>query len=481
MLQPDSSNTEVFLTHGYFLHEDPREKNIMKPYPPLGLLYISAWLEKHDVANEVFDSTFSDFDALCSALLKKKPRIIGIYTNLMTKLNVLRIIQFVRTKAELEQSRIILGGPEVRHHADNFLKHGAHFIVIGEGEDSMLELCRYILSNVAEKNSDGDRSALQQIRGIAFRNEAMELIRTGERDLKKDPDQLPFPNRKKINLNLYLNAWKQKHGKSAVSVSTMRGCPYTCKWCSRAVYGQSYRRRSPASVVAEIRELQRAYAFDTIWFVDDVFTISHKWLREFREEIQKQDIHLSYECISRADRMNASVIEDLKASGCFRVWIGAESGSQKILDAMDRRVKAIQVREMIQLSGQAGIETGTFIMVGYPGETQDDLEQTLKHLILAKPDHYTITLAYPITGTDLFSETKSLFKKQVDWVASTDRDIDFRRTYHRRYYDYAIRRIHNEVAYHKSRSGKKDSLIKSGIYKLKSVAAKTIMTLYRLS
>ncbi len=479
MLQPDSPKIKVLLTHGYFLHEDSRERKIMKPYPPLGLLYVSAWLEKHDVAHEVFDSTFSDFDSLCSVLLKNKPEIIGIYTNLMTRINVLRIINFVRRTPGLEQCRIILGGPEVRHHADNFLKHGAHFIVIGEGEESMLELCRYILGTGAEKNPAINSIDLLQIRGIAFLSEAKEVIKTGERSLKKDLDHLPFPNRKKINLDYYLEAWKQMHGISAISVSTMRGCPYTCKWCSRAVYGQSYRRRSPASVVAEIRELQAAYEFDTIWFVDDVFTISHKWLREFREELERQGIKLRYECISRADRMNAMVIEDLKASGCFRVWIGAESGSQKILDAMDRRVKAKQVREMIQLSGQAGIETGTFIMVGYPGETREDLEQTIQHLLQANPDHYTITLAYPITGTDLFNETKSLFIQQRDWMSYTDRDIDFRRTYRRSYYDYAIRRIHNEVAYHKSREGKKESLIKAGIYKLKSVAAKTIMTLYR--
>ncbi len=479
MTERSDNKTKVMLTHGYFIHEDAKEQVIMKPYPPLGILYVSAYLEQEGISNEVFDSTFSDFDTLSSALLRNKPKIVGVYTNLMTKLNVLRIIKFIKTTSELQKTKIILGGPEVRYHIENFLRSGADFLVVGEGEESMLELSRFILSGSGQVNNEMQDSGLSKIQGIAYLSKDGTVVKTEERTLKKDLDSLPLPNRKKINLGLYLEAWKKKHGTSTISVSSMRGCPYTCKWCSRAVYGQSYRRRSAVSVVNELESLQADYTFDTIWFVDDVFTISHKWLAEFRAEVKVKSLKISYECITRADRMNAQVIDDLKESGCFRVWIGAESGSQKILDAMDRRVKASQVSEMIQLSKQAGLETGTFIMVGYPGETEADLEQTIEHLKSADPDYYTLTLAYPITGTELFQETENQFINKTDWASSTDRDIDFKRTYPRRYYDFAIRRIHNEVSYAKSRTRNGGGLLRSGAYKLKSIAAKAAMALNR--
>ena len=132
----------ILLTHGYFIEEDAKEQAIMRPYVPLGILYISAYLEQHGYNNEVFDSTFSSFSALCARLLEQRPQVIGIYTNLMTKLNVLRIIQFIKGNDTLQQTKIVLGNPEVRNHALNFLLHGADFIVSGEGEQTMLELVK---------------------------------------------------------------------------------------------------------------------------------------------------------------------------------------------------------------------------------------------------------------------------------------------------------------------------------------------------
>jgi anaerobic magnesium-protoporphyrin IX monomethyl ester cyclase len=460
----------ILLTHGYFLEEDEKEKLIMKPYVPLGILYISAYLEKNGFDNEIFDSTFSSFEKLKIHLLENKPSVVGVYTNLMTKLNVLRIISFVKLENKLSQTKIILGGPEVRNHAKEFLSHGADFIVIGEGEETMLQLVR--------KLETKNHSAFSEINGIAWKNEQQEIIFNPEQALLKSIDLLPFPNRKKIALQLYFDAWKTAHGSSTISLSTMRGCPYTCKWCSRAVYGGTYRRRSPGLVVDEIIELQKNYSFDNIWFVDDVFTISHKWLSEFANEIKKRDVKVNYEIITRADRMNEEVIDLLVQSGCFRVWIGAESGSQDVIDAMDRRVDVNQVREMIKAARRKGLEAGTFIMLGYPGETQKDIRETIRHLNDSNPDYYTITVAYPIKGTSLYAETEKLFFEQKEWKSATDRDIDFKRTYSRRYYDFALRWVYNEVAFRKNlRNG---IFLKLPLLKMKSIAAQSGMLFYRI-
>ena len=480
----------LLFTHGYFLHEDPKEQAIMKPYPPLGLLYLSAWLEKHGVENEVFDTTFSTKTALQQYLLEHRPRIVALYVNLMTKLNVVEIVRFIRAQQALQHTLIVLGGPDVTHNAQGYLETGADLVVIGEGEETMLEVARVApppdggkpvrrafredpdgLQNPSTpplphhnlsfppggpggaslREPGGATAPLHHIPGLAFLLPDGTLFKTTPREKIRDIDRLPFPNRGKIDLQLYLDAWKKAHGHSAVSISTQRGCPYTCRWCSTAVYGQSYRRRSPASVVDEIEWLQRHYAFDLIWFVDDVFTVSHKWLAAFCEELQKRGVEIQFECITRADRLNEEALTILKACGCFRVWIGAESGSQRIIDAMDRRVEVGQVREMIRAARRLGIQAGTFIMLGYPGETEADIRATVEHLKASNPDLFTITVAYPIKGTGLYEEVQATATAALPWAESTDRDIDFQRTYPRRYYDFAVRWTVNAVHWHKAR------------------------------
>ncbi len=406
----------------------------MRPYPPLGLLYVAAWLEKHGIANAVFDTTFSSMQSLQQHLLTARPDYCCIYVNLMTKVNVVQIMQWMQQ--HLPAATIILGGPEVRNHAEKFLEHGAHFIVLGEGEVTTLELLQHLQQG---------REPVQ-VAGLVYKAPDGTIHKTGDREKIKDLNSLPLPAREKIDLQAYLDAWKQAHGMNAISVNTMRGCPYTCKWCSRAVYGLSYRRRSPEHVVAELKYLKTNYQPDALWFVDDVFTVSHKWLAAFAEEVRRQDAVIPYECITRADRMSEEVIDLLKASGCFRVWIGAESGSQRVIDLMDRRVDVRKVREMIQLSREKGLEAGTFIMLGYPGETEADIEATVEHLKVSHPDYYTITIAYPIKGTEMYAEVEERFVSSLDWATSTDRDVDYERTYARKYYDYAVRYVVNEVA-----------------------------------
>jgi radical SAM superfamily enzyme YgiQ (UPF0313 family) len=452
------SSLKILLTHGYFINEDEKEKEIMRPYVPLGILYISAWLEKKGFTNEIFDSTFQSFELLKEKILNDKPDVIAIYTNLMTKVNVVKIIRFIKSEGTLSHTRIVLGGPEVRNHAENFLNAGADYVVIGEGEQTMEEL----ISAIAEKKPTDN------IHGLALlQNSQLKL--TPERDKIKNLDELPMPARTKVDMHLYFNAWKQKHGMSAISVNTMRGCPYTCKWCSRAVYGQSYRRRSPSHVVAEMRWIKENYAVDSIWFVDDVFTVSHKWLEEFKNELEKNQLHIPYECITRADRMNEEVIDLLKESGCFRVWIGAESGSQKIIDLMDRRVDVTQVRAMIQASKRKGIQAGTFVMVGYPGETEEDIFETIDHLKISDPDWYTITVAYPIKGTELYAEIEPHITKTLDWATTTDRETTFLRTYPREYYTQAVNMITHDVSAYKN--WRQNNFLQACKHKAKSLMA----------
>lgn len=444
----------ILFTHAYYLSDDPKEQKIMKPYPPLGLLYVSSYLISKNIPNDVFDSTFYTREEQLAYILEKKPGIICIYTNLMTKIEVVKLIKVLKT-IQFGFPKIVLGGPDVTFNLENYLKAGADFLIIGEGEETSFELY-----NAISHNSD-----FSAVNGIAYL-EDNKVVKTLPRTKFRELDELPLPNREAIPNEKYLKTWKDNHGESSMTISTQRGCPYTCKWCSTAVYGQSYRRRPAHLVAAEMKMLKEKYNPDAIWFVDDVFTISHKWLTAFHEEVVKQNAQIRFECITRAERLNDEILRLLKEAGCFRIWIGAESGSQKIIDAMDRRVDVNHVKKMIQDTNALGIETGTFIMVGYPGETQDDITETIQYLKEANPTHYTITVAYPIKGTSLYDEIENDITIQPDWETSTDREIDFKRNYSRKYYDYAVSKVVNEVEFHRE-------LHKSDSDKLKILKLKT--------
>ncbi len=438
---------KVLLTHGYFLQEDEREQQIMKPYPPLGILYISSYLEEREIEHEVFDTTFSSETEWWTYVEEKKPDVIAFYVNLMTKVKIIHLIRKIRSSEELTSTKIVLGGPDITYNEENYLEAGADFLVIGEGEETFTELVQCLKSN----------DSLEDVNGLTYRQQG-EIKRNKPRIRVKEVDFLPLPNRSRFPIEKYLATWKKAHGKSALNVSTQRGCPYTCKWCSTAVYGQSYRRRSPEKVVEELKTLMETYQPDTFWFVDDVFTVSHKWMRGFAEAMKAADLKVQYECITRAERMNEEIIQILKETGCFRVWIGAESGSQKIIDAMDRRVDIDVVRDQLIATQKAGIETGTFIMVGYPGETYDDILKTATYLESALPDQFTITKSYPIKGTSLYDEVESEITKQPDWFSSTDREIDFKREYPDHFYEAAIRYIHNRVKLKRNEIGAIDRM-----------------------
>jgi anaerobic magnesium-protoporphyrin IX monomethyl ester cyclase len=450
----------ILLTHAYYLSDDPKEQRIMKPYPPLGLLYVSAYLLSKNIPNDVYDSTFYSQSDQLTFIKENKPKVICIYTNLMTKIEVVKLIQTLKT-IEFNFPQIILGGPDVTYNVDNYLNAGADFLVIGEGEETTYELYHAIMN----------QSDFQQIHGIAF-IENKKVIQTPARIKFRELDELPLPNRGAIPNEKYLETWKKNHGESSMTISTQRGCPYTCKWCSTAVYGQSYRRRPAHLVAAEMKMLKDQYNPDAIWFVDDVFTISHKWLTAFHEEVVKQKAQIRFECITRAERLNDEILQLLKEAGCFRIWIGAESGSQKIIDLMDRRVDVNHVKKMIQNTNALGIETGTFIMLGYPGETEEDITETIQYLKEANPTQYTITIAYPIKGTSLYNEIENDITIQPDWETSTDRQIEFKRTYSRTYYDYAVKKVVNEVEFHRNIF---QSPIKALKHKAKSIVASGLM------
>jgi len=426
---------DLLLTHGYFLYEDPKERQIMKPYPPLGLLYLSAYLKRKNFAVEIFDSTFAGKKQFVNLLAAQQPKIVGIYSNLMTKFNVLEMIR----QAKAQNCLVIVGGSDPPYYAEQYLDFGADIVVIGEGEQALEELIPILTTEKFEQ--------LKNITGIAFKDNSGQIIRTPARELMPNLDALPFPDRAAIDLQKYVEVWRQHHGMGAVSLITSRGCPYSCTWCSHSVYGKTLRKRSPALVVDEVEAIREKYHPDMLWYADDVFNINHRWLFEYAAELKRREIKISFECICRADRMNEEIVATLREMGCFRVWIGSESGSQRLLDQMKRGVKAEQVQAMTRLAKRYGIETGMFLMWGFEDENRDDIAMTVDHVKKANPDLVLTTVSYPIKGTEYFNRmaTQNVMVNNLPWEKSNDRHYKIRCRHSPRYYHYVNRWMYGEL------------------------------------
>jgi radical SAM superfamily enzyme YgiQ (UPF0313 family) len=426
---------DVLLSHGYFLFEDEKELQIMKPYPTLGLLYISSYLRRAGFDVEMFDTTFAVRDQLFARLAATPGGVLGLYTNLMTRAAVLAIV----TAAKAHRWTVVLGGPEAANYPAEYLDRGADVVVAGEGEATMAEL----LPALAERGPH----RLHGVAGTIFRGEDGQVVTNPERAQIPDLDSLPWPDRAQIDLARYVEVWHRHHGMGSVNLITARGCPYRCRWCSHAVFGYTHRRRSPRDCANEVAHIVEAYRPEQLWYADDVFTIHHRWLYEFAGLLKQRGLVRPFETISRADRLlKDEVLATLAEMGCYRVWIGSESGSQRILDAMERGVTVEQVQWATHAAKRHGIEVGMFLMWGYDGETVADIEATVEHVKKANPDIFFTTVAYPIKNTAYYREVADRVVLDQDWAGATDRDHKLRGQRPRAYYTQADQWLRNAVA-----------------------------------
>ncbi len=407
----------LLLTHGFFLSEDAKEQQVMRPYPPLGILYLSAYLRARGFDVDVYDSTFGSKQELFDMLDRGAKGWLGVYGNLLTRAHVLEITE----RAQACGWRVVLGGPEPSNYAEEYLDAGAEYVIQGEGE--------LALEQLLSGNASPD--------GAIFRDDAGNVKHMPAAAQVRDLDSLPWPDRDRIDVSRYLDAWRERHGTGSVSLITARGCPYHCRWCSHSTFGKTHRRRSVSAVADEAEWILNRYQPEMLWYADDVFTIHTGWTLSYAAEMKRRGIRIPFECITRADRFSAPVANALAEMGCFRVWIGSESGSQRVLDAMQRGVRVDQVQEAVQQAKSHGIQAGMFLMWGYEGEQLEDIDATVDHVKACRPDVYLTTVSYPIKGTPYYEQVQDKLVRLDDWSGSTDRDVQIRGRHSRRYFQFA--------------------------------------------
>lgn len=424
---------DILLAHAYFLKHDVIEQRVMKPYPPLGILYLSAYLKRAGFSVDVFDATFRDPRDFEEAVRRARPRIVGIYANIITRDNVFRLARIAK---ENGVKYVLCGGPDAPEWAELYLQNGIDIIGTNEGERTLEALIPWL--------DEHGMSGLEDFPGILYLRDG-RVRRTQAREAITNLDSLPWPDRDVLEMEDYFKAWKSRHGESSVSLITARGCPFHCAWCSAEVFGHSHRQRSPANVVDEMLMIKQKYSPDIMWISDDVLTINRKWTLEFFQEVKRRGAAHAFECLSRVDLVDAEILAGLKQSGCFRIWYGAESGSQQVLDSMAKGTTVEQVRKAARTTQEMGIQAGFFILLGYPEETTADIRKTINLLKETRPDVFGTSVAFPMKGTEFYARVSERIIPNENWSSRNQNKLLFKAKYSRLYYWFAARWLVKEV------------------------------------
>lgn len=446
---------DLLLFHAYHLARDPREQEIMRPFPPLGLQYLVSWLRREGFsAVDWHDSTFDPGpEGFYARLAEARPRAVGLYGHTITRPLAAEMV----ARCRAEGARVIAGGPDPVQYLETYLDAGVEVVVIGEGEQTLGELMQHLSAN--GWRWDWDR--LDAIAGIAFRRGGQPdgpVVRTAARALIRPLDRIPWPMRERRDLDRYFGAWRARHGETALSMVTSRGCPYHCTWCSKQVYGDTFRRRSVEDVLAELADLRGRYDPDQIWFADDLFTINRTWVLRFCAELVARRAQVPFYLIGRPETLDAELCDALASAGCTRVYCSAESGSQQVLDAMRKDTKLEHIHRGARALRAAGIELGVFVMLGYPGETLADVDATVSMLHALEPEVTLLSVAHPMRGTAFYDAVADRLEEPPGWAETSGGRLAFRMDLPRRYYELAQRWIWAETALvRKLRRGETDA------------------------
>jgi anaerobic magnesium-protoporphyrin IX monomethyl ester cyclase len=437
---------QVLLTHSNHVFSDEKQRRKMQPYPPLQTLLAAAVLREAGLGVKVCDIALdSPKEALTKAIREAAPCLVVVCEddfNFLTKMCLSRNRDLAFWTANLARERncpVAVHGSDSTDSIEEYLQAGFDYVVIGEAEETLRELAM--------------GKPVEQVAGLAYRDlKTGKTLRTAPRMLRTQLDELPMPAWDLIDLNRYREIWLAHHGYFSLNLVSSRGCPFRCNWCAKPIWGNSYHVRSAISVAEEMLHLKTRYAPDHIWFADDIFALSARWTEDFSHAVERLGAQIPFRMQSRCDLMTHEAAADLKRAGCCDVWMGAESGSQRILDAMEKGTKVQQIYQARENLRQNGIRTGFFLQFGYPGENWDDVESTIHMVRTARPDDVGVSVTYPLAGTKLHRLVHPELGKKKNWMESGDLSMMFKGAFSTELYRALANAIHLEVRNPDSRS-----------------------------
>lgn len=432
-------NVKLLFSHSYFYRFDPKQWNTHQPYPPYGTLSAAAYLREAGFEARLFDSNLIHEAAeILPVLQQENPQYLVLYDdgfNYLTKMCLTRMreaaFELIRY-GKAAGCRVIVSSSDSTDHSAQYLSEGADVVLIGEAELSLRELLEAWEQGAA---------SFEHIPGLAFMLNG-EVLRTAPRQVLRDLDLLPQPAWDLVDIEPYREIWTRHHRDFFLNLATTRGCPFKCNWCAKPIYGNRYNSRSPGRVADEIAFLMQRFGVKHFWMADDIFGLKPGWVQEFRDIVKARGLQFHYKIQSRVDLLlKEDSIEALVESGLQTVWVGAESGSQKVLDAMDKGTRVEQIYAATRLLKAKGVRVGFFLQFGYPGETAADIQKTLDMLEELRPHEIGVSISYPLPGTVFYERVKAELGEKQNWVNSDDLDLMFRGAYSPAYY----RRLHRYV------------------------------------
>lgn len=436
----------ILFSHSYFLQFDSKQWKMAQPYAPLGTLYAAALMRENGYQVSFFDTMFiSDPAEVIQEIDKHQPAFFVLYDdgfNYLTKMCLtnmreaaFKMIGFARQKG----CTVIVSSSDSTDHYAEYIEQGADYILIGEAEHTLLELINAVTIGKEDIGS---------IEGIAFKKNE-EVIKTPGRNVIKHLDALPLPAWDIINMEPYKKMWLKSTGYFSMNMGTTRGCPFKCNWCAKPIYGNRYNTRSPENVIKELKLLKEKFQFDHIWFCDDIFGLKPGWVHHFAYLVEQEKLSFKFKIQARADLLlQEDHIKDLARAGCDDVWMGAESGSQKILDAMDKGTTIEQINSATRLLKKNGIKPSFFIQFGYLGETKEDIEKTIEMITRLLPYNIGISVSYPLPGTKFYEKVKADLTKKTNWTDSDELHLMFHNTYKPAFYKQLYRYVHKTYRSH---------------------------------
>ncbi len=457
---------DVLLTHSYHLAHDAKQWRKMQPYPPLGTLYAATALRDAGISAAVFDPMLQDpIPGFEQALAEHSPRIVVIYEddfNFVTKMCLTHMRDLAQRLAQLASSRhikVIAHGSDATDNPTLYLDNGADYILNGEAEQNLATLCLQLLAGTSPTNIPGLTTSHHISNTPTPKNLAWS--------------SLPAPARDLIDLAPYREAWTSAHGSFSTNVVSSRGCPFQCNWCAKPISGNRYQLRSPQYVAAELHSLKTQHGVDHVWFSDDIFTLDRHWVTAFADAVESHGDPLPFKIQSRADLMHESTVAALKRAGCTEVWMGVESGSQKIMDAMTKGLTVAAVHTARRRLHAAGIRACYFIQFGYPGEAWPEIVETIDIIRETLPDDIGISLSYPLPGTVFHQRVQQQLGAKRNWTDSDDLCTIHTAAYTDSFYHALRDALHHEV-----RSGQPSDHLWRTVHELEPLSRNTnILTL----
>jgi anaerobic magnesium-protoporphyrin IX monomethyl ester cyclase len=454
---------DILLAHSYHLAYDPKQLRKMQPYPPLGTLYAATALREQGLSVAVFDPMLQDpVSAFPETLKRHQPKVLAIYEddfNFLSKMCLTRMrdLAWQLARAAREAGAIVIAhGSDATDHAKAYLDHGADFVLVGEAEQSLVELCASILQGGELPSS---------IPGVIHLDAQGDLVQSPVKSSRNaNWKSLPMPARDLVDLAPYREAWLSAHGHFSTNVVASRGCPYRCNWCAKPISGNKFQLRSPQLVAAEIRELKEVHGVEHIWFGDDVFALNQHWVQEFAGAMEALQCRIPFKIQSRADLMTRDTVAGLKLAGCAEVWMGVESGSQRVLDAMDKGLRIAAVEDARARLGDAGIRACYFLQFGYPGEQWEDIQKTIELVRDTRPHDIGVSFSYPLPGTTFFDRVREQIGSKTNWTDSDDLCLMFTAAYKDEFYLALRNALHAEVDSWRDSGAAKSALALSGLW-----------------